>query len=73
MKRKLKTGRPPEYVEYDGETVKGLSLKTDGRYYSTHNHPKTGKREYFGTELDYAVRLFKSWRRRIARKNGRKT
>lgn len=84
--QKTKLGRPPKYVEHEGATIKGLSgpkpplknnLKSgvykDGRFYSTHNDPRTGMREYFGTDLDYAVRKFKSWKRRLAKKNGRKT
>lgn len=70
--KKSKSGRPPMYVEYGGRTITGLSgpkapISTDGRYYSTHNDPTTGRREYFGRELEEAVRLFRAWRRRIAK------
>ena len=68
-----KSGRPPQYVQFEGRPVKGLSgpkspLDTDGRYYSTHNDPSTGKREYFGRDLAEAVRLFGVWQRRLKRK-----
>jgi hypothetical protein len=59
-------GRPPQYVEYNGRTVVGLSLKSDGRYYSTHNDPLTGKRVYFGYDLADAVKAFRAWKRRLA-------
>ena len=66
MKTKApKKGRPPIYVRLNNQTVKGLSLKSDGRYYSTHNHPKTRLRIYFGYELDGAVRAFRSWQRKV--------
>ncbi len=66
------SGRPPQYVQFEGRVVQGLSgpkspLETDGRYYSTHNDPDTGKREYFGRDLEEALRLFRAWKRRIAR------
>lgn len=56
-------GRPPQYVERNGRTVVGLSCKSDGRYYSTHNDPGTGKRVYFGYELVGAIRKFRAWMR----------
>jgi len=57
-------GRPPQYVEHNGHTIAGLSCKSDGRYYSTHNDPDTGKRVYFGYELAEAVRWFRAWKQR---------
>lgn len=66
-------GRPPRYVQYEGKTIKGLSGPkppltsssgswADGRYYSTHNDPRTENRVYFGTDLDEAVRAFRRWK-----------
>lgn len=74
MKARKRPGRPPQYVQFEGRTITGLSgpkapLDVDGRYYSTHNDPHTGRREYFGRDLMEAVKLFVSWKRRIARKN----
>jgi len=71
MRQEQRPGRPPKYVEFEGETIFGLSgpkapTLRDGRFYSTHNDPKTGKREYFGTDLSRAVILFKLW---VNRKN----
>lgn len=74
-----KSGRPPQYVEFEGHTIVGLSgpksplevensnTYPDGRYYSSHNDPKSGRREYFGRDLAEAVRLFRAWKRRIVR------
>lgn len=74
-----KSGRPPQYVQFDGCTIEGLSgpkpplevadsdRYPDGRYYSTHNCPITGRRMYFGRNLEEAVKLFRAWKRRIAR------
>ena len=67
-----RAGRPPQYVQFEGRTIEGLSgpkspLDVDGRYYSSHNDPATGKREYFGRDLEEAVKLFRSWKRRIAK------
>jgi len=63
-------GRPPLYVQLDGRIVEGLSgpkspVSVDGRYYSTHNDPVTGKRIYFGCDLDEAVELFEEWKQEI--------
>lgn len=72
MSEAKKSGRPPQYVQFGGRAVRGLSgpkspLDTDGRYYSTHNDPGTGNREYFGRDLAEAVGLFRAWKRRVAR------
>lgn len=77
--RGKKSGRPPQYVTFEGLLIEGLSgpkpplevdadsdSYPDGRYYSTHNDPATGRREYFGRDLEEAVILFRAWRRRIA-------
>ena len=77
MSEVKKSGRPPHYVQFEGRTIAGLSgpkppleveedsgRYVDGRYYSTHGDP----REYFGRDLAEAVRLFRAWKRRIARK-----
>lgn len=74
--RGKKSGRPPQYVQFEGRTIVGLSgpkppieveagsdRYPDGRYYSTHNCPITGRREYFGRDLEEAVRLFREWKR----------
>lgn len=68
----IKAGRPPQYVRFEGCPIKGLSgpkspLDVDGRYYSTHNDPATGKREYFGRDLEEAVKLFLSWNKRLVK------
>ncbi len=81
MSEAKKCGRPPQYVRFNGHTIKGLSgpkppleVETgsdrypDGRYYSTHGDPRTGKREYFGRDLAEAVRLFRIWKSLVARK-----
>lgn len=80
MSEAKKSGRPPQYVEFEGRTIVGLSgpkpplevedsnIYPDGRYYSTHNDPTTGRREYFGRDLAEAVKLFRAWKRRIERK-----
>ncbi len=65
--RDKKSGRPPQYVQFRGQTIVGLSgpkspIDVDGRYYSTHNDSITGKREYFGRDLEEAIRLFRVWR-----------
>ncbi len=59
-------GRPPQYVKHNGKFVRGLSLKSDGRFYTTHNDPVSGLRVYFGRELENAIRLFRRWRRGVA-------
>lgn len=72
-----KSGRPAQYVVFEGRTIVGLSgpkppidveegsdRYPDGRYYSTHNDPKTGRREYFGRDLEEAVKLFRAWETR---------
>jgi hypothetical protein len=64
---KRRGGRPPEYVSYHTKIVEGLSKKSDGRYYCTHNDPRTGKRVYFGTKLSDAVAAYKKWLREIKR------
>ena len=63
---KRPAGRPPRYVRFKGKIIIGLSgpkspLDVDGRYYSTHNDPITGRRRYFGRDLKEAVKLFKDW------------
>lgn len=58
-------GRPTAYVVYNDQIIMGLSLKSDGRYYTTHNHPKTRKRIYFGRELPEAVQAFEKWLKKI--------
>lgn len=65
-------GRPARYVQFEGRTIVGLSgpkspIDVDGRYYSTHNNPITGHREYFGRDLKVAVRLFNVWNRQVKR------
>lgn len=75
MKRKG-PGRPPQYVEFEGHIIVGLSgpkspVDVDGRYYSTHGDPKTGKREYFGRDLEEAVRRFRYWKSNIRRRQNR--
>lgn len=72
MSRVRRSGRPPQYVQFNGCTIRGLSgpkspLDTDGRYYSTHNDLRTGKREYFGRDLAEAVKSFQAWKRRLAK------
>lgn len=72
VKRK-KAGRPAQYVQFEGRTIGGLSgpkspIDVDGRYYSTHNDPLTRRREYFGRDLEEAVRLFAAWKRKKAAK-----
>lgn len=69
-------GRPPQYVQFKGRIIQGLSgpkspLDTDGRYYSSHNDPNTGRREYFGRNKAEAVKLFKAWNRRLAKQRKR--
>lgn len=81
MTKQSKSGRPPQYVQFEGLIIVGLSgpkpplevdadsdVYPDGRYYSTHNDPTTGKREYFGRNLEEAVRLFKVWKHRRQKK-----
>lgn len=71
-------GRPPQYVQYKGQIVVGLSgpkppLESspeegrwaDGRYYSTHNDPRDGSRVYFGNDLAEAVTAFRKWQRDV--------
>lgn len=63
-------GRPPQYVQFEERIIVGLSgpkspVHVDGRYYSTHNDPFTGRREYFGRELGEAVKLFRAWQLRV--------
>lgn len=76
-------GRPPRYVRYKGRIVVGLSGPKppltadnggwpDGRYYSTHNDPKTGRRVYFGTDLAKAVELFDEWMASLNKKKAKK-
>lgn len=70
MTQAKRPGRPAQYVKFEGGIIVGLSgpkspADIDGRYYSSHNDPLTGMREYFGRELGEAVRLFRAWKRRI--------
>jgi len=71
-------GRPPQYVSYKGHPIIGLSGPkppltapeggwADGRYYSTKNDPRTGKRVYFGSDLEFAVTAFRRWDRAVKR------
>jgi len=66
MNQVKKAGRPPKYVKDHGNEIVGLSgpkapVDVDGRYYTTHNDPKTGLREYFGRNKKTAIALFKVW------------
>lgn len=69
MKTRIKSGRPPKYVttfqKINGKRMKviiaGMSQKSDGRYYTSHNDPVTNLRKYFGSDLKEAIARFRAW------------
>ncbi len=58
-------GRPPKFILHKGRMVKGLSYqKATQRFYATYSCVATGKRIYFGYEIDQAVKAFRRWIRK---------